>query len=70
MTEAMSLMRQFVDVDDAAPASQRRYGIYHRSFADFLLDRDRAETCWCVASEQHERIARGCRFWLRQSSRT
>src|SRR5262249_34417936 len=51
-------LRPFLDVDDSLPASKRGYTIYHRSFADFLLDRDRAETYWCDPKKYHALIAR------------
>jgi hypothetical protein len=56
----LNALRQFLDVDEALPASQRTYAIYHRSFADLLLDEDRAEEYWCEASEQHRRITNHC----------
>lgn len=49
-------LRQFLQADDALPASQRTYSLYHRSFSDFLLDPDRAEVYWCEEAEQHQRI--------------
>lgn len=49
-------LRQFLEVDDSLPASQRTYAIYHRSFSAFLLDEDRADQFWCEAQEQHQRI--------------
>ncbi|MBD1898905.1 NACHT domain-containing protein [Trichocoleus sp. DQ-A3] len=49
-------IRQFLDSDESLPPSQRIYSIYHRSFTDFLLNEDRAESYWCEEIEQHERI--------------
>jgi hypothetical protein len=54
--QVRTALRSFLDVDDALPASQRRYTLYHRSFAEFLLDGDCAEEYWCPAIEQHQRI--------------
>jgi tetratricopeptide (TPR) repeat protein len=51
-------LRPFIEVNEALPASARRYTIYHRSFAEFLLDRDKAENYWCSPNEQHAAIAR------------
>jgi hypothetical protein len=51
-------LRQLLDTDESVPASQRVYTTYHRSFADFLLNEDRAEEYWCDEIIQHERIAR------------
>jgi hypothetical protein len=51
-------MRQLLDTDESMPASQRVYSTYHRSFADFLLNEDRAEEYWCEDICQHERIVR------------
>jgi hypothetical protein len=56
-------LRQFLEVDDTLPATQRSYTLYHRSFADFLLDEDRAEEYWCEGAAQHRRIAT---FYLTQ----
>jgi hypothetical protein len=39
------------------------YTLYHRSFADFLLDDARAEEFWCPSEAQHRRIAA---WYLRQ----
>jgi hypothetical protein len=50
--------RQFLEVDDALPADQRTYAIYHRSFADFLLDKDQANQYWCNEVDQHLRITK------------
>jgi hypothetical protein len=51
-------LRQLLDTDESVPAGQRVYTTYHRSFADFLLNEDRAEEYWCEEISQHERIAR------------
>jgi type II secretory pathway predicted ATPase ExeA len=48
---------QLLEADEALPSSKQTYSLYHRSFADFLLDRDRAEEYWCEPIEQHLRIA-------------
>lgn len=56
--KVLKSLRQFLDVDESLPASERTYAIYHHSFADFLLDGDRAEEYWCEAAEQHERIVK------------
>jgi len=50
-------LRQFLDVDPSSLETSRRYAIYHRSFADFLLDAERAGGYWCEEQLQHERIA-------------
>jgi tetratricopeptide (TPR) repeat protein len=47
---------QFLDADESQPESKRTYSIYHRSLADFLLNRDRAKGYWCEAQAQHQRI--------------
>ncbi|MCZ7567096.1 MAG: AAA family ATPase [Ardenticatenaceae bacterium] len=52
----LTTLRQLLDADDSQPATRRTYALYHRSFADFLLDGDRAEEYWCEAREQHRRI--------------
>src|SRR5262249_33083940 len=55
--EVLNSLRQLLDVDETLPATQRAYAIYHLSFADFLLNEDRAERYWCEEKEQHKRIA-------------
>jgi hypothetical protein len=50
-------MRQFLDVDEALPAERRIYALFHRSFADFLLNGSHAGHFWCMASRQHRRVA-------------
>ena len=61
-------LQQFLDVDKSLPASQRTYAIYHSSLANFLQDEDRAESYWCDAQEQHQRIVdyyrAGVKSWL------
>ncbi|MBW4499643.1 MAG: hypothetical protein KME57_08755 [Scytonema hyalinum WJT4-NPBG1] len=61
-------LQQFLDIDEFLPASQRTYAIYHRSLANFLQDEDRAESYWCDAQEQHQRIVdyyrAGAKSWL------
>ncbi len=54
---SLKALRQLLEVNDSLPASKRTFTVYHRSFADFLLDSDRAENYWCQAEEQHRRIA-------------
>lgn len=49
--------RQLLDVDETLVVSQRRYMLYHRSFADFLLDEDRSVSYWCDGSNYHSTIA-------------
>src|SRR5829696_5818800 len=56
LRRALRELRQFLDTDESLPASQRPYALYHRSFADFLLDEDRSEDYWCEEQEQHKRI--------------
>ena len=54
--------RRLTEVEDLlafeseVPVSRRVYTLYHRSFADFLLDADRAAEYWCDPYEQHERF--------------
>jgi len=33
---------------------------YHKSFPDFLFDRDRSEEFWCDQVEQHQRLTESC----------
>ncbi len=56
-------VRQFLEVDDALPPSQRTYAVYHQSFADFLLDPDRSAERWCDSREWHRRIADAYLKW-------
>jgi len=53
----LTTLHQFLDVDPFLPATKRLYRIYHRSFADLLLDPDRSEQYWCEEEVQHQRIA-------------
>jgi hypothetical protein len=55
--EALNSLGQLLEVDETLPATRRAYVIYHLSFADFLLNEDRAERYWCEEKEQHKRIA-------------
>jgi tetratricopeptide (TPR) repeat protein len=61
-------LQQFLDVDKSLPVSQRTYAIYHRSLANFLQDEDRAESYWCDAQAQHQRLVdyyrAGVKSWL------
>ncbi|MGC9350135.1 MAG: hypothetical protein ACP5JG_18490 [Anaerolineae bacterium] len=54
-------LQQLLDVDTSLPETTRRYAIYHRSFADFLLDGQRAGSYWCEGETQHRRITDFCR---------
>ena len=54
--QALRPLRRFLDVDESRPASLRTVALYHRSFAGFLLDGDRAAEYWCEARAQHRRI--------------
>jgi AAA ATPase domain len=54
--DILTALRQLLDMDESLPASQRTYTLYHRTFADFLLDEDRAEEYWCERQEQLQRI--------------
>src|SRR5262249_43525442 len=54
--KVLKQLGQLVPADESIPASERTYKIYHQSFAEFLLHRDRAEDYWCEAKEQHRRI--------------
>ncbi|HEV3000939.1 MAG TPA: hypothetical protein VGW75_09405 [Solirubrobacteraceae bacterium] len=45
-------------LDDQSAGGERRYALYHRSFAEFLLDDERAQEYWVAAAPQHQRIAR------------
>lgn len=47
----------FLDFDKRLPAEDRTYAIYHRSFADFLLDQNRSEDYYCRAAAYHAQIA-------------
>lgn len=53
---SLTALRSFLDTDESLPPSGRRYTLYHRSFAELLLDADRAAEYWCSAREQHARI--------------
>lgn len=50
-------LRQFLDADDAAPAGTRTYALYHASFGELLLDRDRAEEYWVDGPATHHTVA-------------
>jgi hypothetical protein len=54
---ALHKLREVLEADEGKPASQREYSLYHRSLADFLLDRDRAEDYWLDAASQHRLVA-------------
>lgn len=57
----LDALLQYLDVDTALPLDKRCYAIYHRSFADFLLDGARAGGYWCDEETQHQRILDFCR---------
>ena len=42
----LTKLRQLLEVDEHAPAPQRAYSLYHSSFAEFLVNPDRAEEYW------------------------
>ena len=50
-------LRQYLSTDDAIPANQRRYSIYHRSFAEYLTDAQGNDRFWCDPSAYHQRVA-------------
>ncbi|HBY95043.1 MAG TPA: hypothetical protein DEP84_13970, partial [Chloroflexi bacterium] len=52
----LEALAHFLEADRSRPPSQRRYTIYHSSFASFLLDPDRAARYWCREAGQHQRI--------------
>lgn len=54
-------MREVLDADESQPASQRVYSLYHRSLADFLLDRDRAEEYWLDEVSMHRLVT--AHYW-------
>jgi hypothetical protein len=54
---ALHKLREVLEADEGRPASQREYSLYHRSLADFLLDRDRAEDYWLDDVSQHRLVA-------------
>ena len=61
---ALQKMREVLETDEGRPASQREYSLYHRSLADFLLDRDRAEEYWLDDVAMHRLVTahyRACR---------
>ncbi len=43
--------------DEPGPPTSRQVSLYHRSFADFLLDGERADEFWRPPAEQHKKIA-------------
>jgi len=53
---ALRKMRELLEADESRPASQRVYSLYHRSLADFLLDRDRAEEYWLDDVSMHQLV--------------
>jgi hypothetical protein len=53
---ALVRLRRFLSADDDVVADRRRWGVFHRSLADFLLDGNSAGAFWCPALEQHTRI--------------
>lgn len=53
---ALRPLRQLLEPDELPEAGHRKYALYHRSFAEFLLDRARAEGYWCMAVGQHGRV--------------
>ena len=54
---ALADLRQFLHADESVPASARTYALYHASFGDLLLDRDRAEEYWVDGLAAHHAIA-------------
>jgi hypothetical protein len=50
-------LRQVLDADDRLAPDRRTYAIYHRSFADFVTHRGRAQEYWCVSEGAHRRVA-------------
>ncbi|GAA3431791.1 AAA family ATPase [Kutzneria kofuensis] len=54
---ALTDLRQFLHTDDTLPATTRTYALYHASFAELLLDRDRAEEYWVDGAAAHHAIA-------------
>jgi hypothetical protein len=48
----LASVAQFLTTDKNGASRE----IYHRSFADFLLDRNESATFWCSPSAQHQRI--------------
>jgi len=54
---ALTDLRQFLHTDDTMPAAARTYALYHTSFGDLMLDRDRAEEYWVDGRTAHHAIA-------------
>ena len=52
----LSAIRQFLEVDETLPPRDRRFALYHQSFADFLLDGDRSDVWWCDQREHNGRL--------------
>ena len=63
---ALREMREVLETDEGRLASQREYSLYHRSLADFLLDRDRAEEYWLDEVSMHQMVA--TRYWACRTS--
>jgi hypothetical protein len=53
----LSDLRQLLETDDSVPYSTRAYSLYHRSFADYLVNSDRAGDYWCDPRAAHQAIA-------------
>ena len=58
---ALLQMREVLETDEKPTASQREYSLYHRSLADFLLDRDRAEEYWLDEVSLHRLVT--AHYW-------
>jgi hypothetical protein len=55
--EGLRDVSDFLDFDKGQPAEERDYAIYHRSFAEFLLDANRSEEFHCQIETYHAAIA-------------
>ncbi|WNM59726.1 hypothetical protein [Candidatus Nitrospira allomarina] len=57
----LARIRELLDTNEHQPRTSQTWGIYHRSFADFLLDKDISDVFWCEENEQHQRIIAYCK---------
>ena len=53
----LTKLRQILEANERAPARQRAYSLYHSSFAEFLINPDRAEEYWVDSNMLNRLIA-------------
>jgi tetratricopeptide (TPR) repeat protein len=60
LSMTLKRLHQLLDLDETLPLSQRTYALYHRSFIDFLLDKDRSEEYGRDEKREHLHLANWC----------